>query len=139
MHANASLAINIVTPGSDSCSAPGPVPRAVRRASCSNGDKLGSVCHQACIAGYESAGGRRSATRICQEKITEKIGAIYFGAAAKWTPENVGCEGEGKLGATDTDDKWMQLILLALKDGTCRASLMFKFLRKLRLACIKVT
>jgi len=92
LHSMASLAIKIVTPESDSCAAPGPVKRAARRASCSNGDKLGSVCHQACQAGYESAGGRRAATRMCQERITEKIGAIYFGAAPKWTPENAGCE-----------------------------------------------
>jgi len=92
LEAHAALAITIMTPMNDSCSTPGPARRAAPRAACTNGDKLGSVCRQACDRGFEGAGGRRSVARLCQEQITEKIGAIYFGTAPKWTPEEARCE-----------------------------------------------
>ena len=98
LEAHAALAITIMTPMNDSCATPGPARRAAPRAACTNGDKLGSVCRQACDRGFEGAGGRRSVARLCQEQITEKIGAIYFGTAPKWTPEEARCEGKRNVG-----------------------------------------
>ena len=89
----ASIAIHVVAPKTASCGPPSPVSRAARRANCTHGATIGSVCRQKCDLGFESAGGRNAATRICQETITDRIDDFYFGVAPKWNPGKTECVG----------------------------------------------
>jgi len=91
LESTASVAIQIIAPKTASCTPPSPVPRAARRANCTHGSSLGSICRQKCDTGFEGAGGSNAATRICQETITERIDAIYFGVAPKWNPGKTAC------------------------------------------------
>merc|ERR1712142_506428 len=91
LESTASIAIQIVAPKTASCAPPAPVPRAARRANCTRGANLGSVCRQKCDPGFEGAGGSNAATRICQEMITERVEAIYYGVAPKWNPGKTQC------------------------------------------------
>jgi len=87
----ASIAIHVVAPKTASCGPPSPVSRAARRANCTHGATIGSVCRQKCDLGFESAGGSNAATRICQETITDRIDDFYFGVAPKWNPGKTEC------------------------------------------------
>jgi len=91
LESTASIAIKIVAPKTASCAPPSPVPRAARRANCTRGANLGSVCRQKCDPGFEGAGGSNAATRICQEMITERVDAIYYGVSPKWNPGETQC------------------------------------------------
>jgi len=104
LESTAGAVINILTPPpGDDAECP-PPPKAARSAGvdaitppkCSKGAKLGSICRQECAPGFRSgdADGEEepaAARLICREQVTERIGAIYFGAAPRWSPDRAAC------------------------------------------------
>jgi len=90
--ATKSVALNVKVPNKQSCSKPTLAQRATNTTHCTNGYNLGSVCKQPCKRGFEGMGGRRASTRVCQERITARIGPIYYQTAPAWHPENADCE-----------------------------------------------
>lgn len=92
LEATATVALKVVTPSVAHCSSTKTV-RGTSRLTCTNGTKVGSICRQDCASGFASnLEGQKTGMRVCQEKVTDRIGPIYFGMRPAWTPKTPGCE-----------------------------------------------